>query len=127
MLSLLLDQGLPRSTTAILAERGFVISHVGELGMAKATDQQIIDFAREQGSVVITLDADFHSLLAVSEEQSPSVVRIRIEHLKGPDVAQIIEQVLAHAESDLESGALVTVNEKSIRVHQLPISRKSSD
>ena len=125
MLPLLLDQGLPRSTVSILAAKGYEVSHVGELGMATATDQEIIDHARPNGQVVVTLDADFHALLAVAEERSPSVIRIRLEHLKGPDVARIVEQVLSVAGEELKAGALVAVSEKSIRVHLLPVSRKS--
>jgi predicted nuclease of predicted toxin-antitoxin system len=61
---LLLDQGLPRSTVEYLRKFGFEADHVGELGMAAASDTKILDFAREEGCVVVTLDAEFHALLA---------------------------------------------------------------
>ncbi len=32
--------------------------------MAAASDTKILDFAREEGCVVVTLDAEFHALLA---------------------------------------------------------------
>ncbi|MFU8847440.1 MAG: DUF5615 family PIN-like protein [Opitutales bacterium] len=43
MKTLLLDQGLPRSTIKCLHDAGFESVHVGELGMAAASDVEILD------------------------------------------------------------------------------------
>lgn len=56
----LLDQGLPRSATLRLRDAGHEALHVGDLEMARATDEEILAKARTLGAVVITLDADFH-------------------------------------------------------------------
>ena len=63
---LLLDQGLPRSTIHHLDAAGVESAHVGEKGLATASDAKIVDFARQGGWIVVTLDADFHALLALS-------------------------------------------------------------
>jgi predicted nuclease of predicted toxin-antitoxin system len=89
--------------------------------MATATDQEIVDAAVDRDAVVVTLDADFHSLLAAASATAPSVIRIRIEGLKGDDVADILAQVIAAVESELESGAAVSVTERGIRVRLLPL------
>jgi predicted nuclease of predicted toxin-antitoxin system len=120
-MKLLLDQGLPRSTVKHLADAGIVAEHVGDLGMAAATDEVILEVARQQSAVVATFDADFHQLLAISRATTPSVVRIRIEGLKGDQVANILAQVINVANTDLDAGALVSVTETRIRVRSLPI------
>lgn len=58
-MKLLLDQGLPRTTVLHLHNNGIEAAHVGDLGLATATDSRILDFGREQDVVVVTLDADF--------------------------------------------------------------------
>lgn len=57
----LLDQGLPRSTVQFLSDAGFETYHVGDLGLAKASDERILDEGRARNAVVVTLDADFHA------------------------------------------------------------------
>ncbi len=100
-MNFLLDQGLPRSTVTHLKTIGLNAHHVGQLGMATALDKEILDKARQDDFIVVTLDSDFHSLLALGKSSKPSVVRIRIEGLKGNDVANIIKKVVEASQSEL--------------------------
>jgi predicted nuclease of predicted toxin-antitoxin system len=122
-MKLLLDQGLPRSTVKHLAAAGIDAEHVGDLGMATASDGAILEAARQRQAVVVTLDADFHHLLAASRATSPSVVRIRIEELKGDQLAAILMQVVSVADAELAAGAVASVTTSRIRVRTLPIGR----
>ncbi|MDJ0688581.1 MAG: DUF5615 family PIN-like protein [Xenococcaceae cyanobacterium MO_188.B32] len=72
-MKLLLDQGLPRSATTLRSEVGIDTVHVAEIGLSAADDTDIIQRARDDERVVVTLDADFHALLALSAATSPSV------------------------------------------------------
>lgn len=121
-MKLLLDQGLPRSAAMLLREGGIDTLHVGEIGLAAATDNEILQKGRQDGRVVVTLDADFHALLAFSKALSPSVVRIRIEGLTGPMAANVTREAVLRSKEDLESGALVTVQPGRIRIRRLPLS-----
>jgi predicted nuclease of predicted toxin-antitoxin system len=73
MIKMLLDQGLPRTAASLLRERGWDVQHVSERGMSRAEDSAIIALARLEQRMVVTLDADFHALLAVSGATGPSV------------------------------------------------------
>lgn len=86
-MKLLLDQGLPRSAAAILREEQIDTVHVGELGMSRASDEAIIESARKQGYSIVTPDADFHSLMALADTNSPSVIRVRVQRLKAQAAA----------------------------------------
>jgi predicted nuclease of predicted toxin-antitoxin system len=63
---LLLDQGLPRSAVVRLHSAGVEAVHVGDRGLATGSDSKILEMGRQEGMVVVTLDADFHTLLALS-------------------------------------------------------------
>ena len=117
----LLDQGLSRSTAELLRQKGLDAVHTGECGLSVASDNAILAAGRAQGRTVITLDSDFHTILALEEASGPSVIRVRWEGLRGPEMAKLIGQVLALCLDDLESGAAVSVKPDGIRVRRLPI------
>jgi predicted nuclease of predicted toxin-antitoxin system len=71
---------------------------------------------------VVTLDADFHALLAISGAQKPSVVRPRVEGLRADALATLLQEVLHTSQADLEVGAKVTVHPTRIRIRRLPIA-----
>ncbi len=121
MTAVLLDQGLPRSAVAGLRTQGWEIAHVGELDMSRASDQEILEYARQNGKTVVTLDADFHALLAVQVQKTPSVVRIRIEGLTGKDLVSLLQRIWPTIDPAVSQGALVTITENRIRIRNLPI------
>lgn len=124
MKRVLLDQGLPRRAASLLRESGWDAVHVGELGLACSPDEEILDRARRERRICITLDADFHALLVATGRNRPSVLRIRIEGLRAEGVAGVVRTVWRKVGSDLESGAIASVTQKSIRVRRLPIGQK---
>ena len=89
--------------------------------MSRAADQEILAWAVEENGTVVTLDADFHTILAVSGATGPSVIRLRGQGLKAPAVVDIILSVLARFRAELEHGCMVTVKANKITCHKLPI------
>ena len=120
-MKLLLDQGLPRSAAKRLRETGLDVIHTGECGLATAVDAEVLTTALQQERVLVTLDGDFHAMLALSGATSPTVIRIRIEGLQGEAVAALVQSVLERCGPDLNKGVMVTVTEDQIRVHHLPV------
>ncbi|MCX6345777.1 MAG: DUF5615 family PIN-like protein [Armatimonadetes bacterium] len=120
-MKLLLDQGLPRSAAAILREYNLDAIHVGEIGGARWADIEIIRRAREDGRVIVTLDADFHAILVLSGVKSPSVIRIRIQALRGEELTRLVLMVVDRCNEELKNGAMVTVQEGRLRVRLLPL------
>jgi predicted nuclease of predicted toxin-antitoxin system len=122
-LKLLLDQGVPRSAATELVRSGVDAVHVSDLGMASATDREILARALEDDRTLVSLDADFHTLLALSNAARPSVLRIRIEGLRGIALAALLREVLALSASDLAAGAMMSVDGSNVRIRALPLVR----
>ena len=118
---LLLDQGLPRSSTTHLEKLGIAARHASDLGLSTASDEAILAYALRQKMMIVTLDADFHRQLALSGARGPSVIRVRMEGLKSREIASLLARVLEQCGSSLESGAMVTVTESNLRVRNLPL------
>ncbi|MFN2308136.1 MAG: DUF5615 family PIN-like protein, partial [Gammaproteobacteria bacterium] len=121
MIRLLLDQGLPRSTCAALPQSDWDVLHVGDIGMSRATDRAILEFAANDDRVIVTLDADFHTYLALSGATGPSVVRIRIEGLQGAALAELLTKAWPKFEHAIDGGAMITITRNTLRIRTLPV------
>ena len=119
----LLDQGVPRDAASLLRTAGLNCNHVGEIGMSKAEDPDIIEWARAQNAVIVTLDADFHVELAVSGASKPSVIRLRLQGLEGADVVKLVLGILEDHAIALADGCMITVKRHKITLHKLPVGR----
>ncbi|AUX38770.1 hypothetical protein SOCE26_001480 [Sorangium cellulosum] len=119
---MLLDQGLPRSAAERLRTAGVDAIHVAEIGMWAALDEEILEQARQSKQVVVTLDADFHALLALADASAPSVLRLRVERLNGEACARLILDVLAVCGSELLAGVAATADLTRIRLRRLPLT-----
>jgi predicted nuclease of predicted toxin-antitoxin system len=104
-------------------QAGWEVIHVSEIGMSRTDDADILRRARAESRVCVTLDADFHSLLATSGKRSPSVIRVRKKGLDAAAFTALLQGIWPRIEDALDSGALVTVTERSIRVRRLPVAR----
>lgn len=119
--TLLLDMNLSPDWVPVLQRHGWQAVHWSEVGDARASDRDIMDWAVAHQHVVFTHDLDFGTILALTHETGPSVLQVRAEnilpeHLEGPVIA-----ALKQHEDDLTSGALVVVDENRSRVRVLPI------
>ena len=91
--------------------------------MQRAADTDVIARARTDSSIVLTFDLDFGDILALGVLDKPSVIVFRLADERPASVNQRLEAVLKERSGDLESGALILVEDTRYRVRKLPIGR----
>jgi len=123
MLSFLLDENLPPSLAPRLQKLGYAARHVVEIGYINTDDLIILEFAEQSGEVILTHDTDYGTLLALHQKSRPSVVLFRLEQLTTTILFNLLETNLPTLEAELMEGAIVVVEENSIRIRKLPIKR----
>src|SRR5262245_42329578 len=120
-MKLLLDEGLPRGAVTLLTAAGIDSVHVGDTLGSGTSDEVILAQAKKETSVIVTLDGDFHALLAMAGANAPSVIRIRIEGLKAGALAELLAPLVRQYSAELLSGVAMTVDEHVVRFQTLPL------
>jgi predicted nuclease of predicted toxin-antitoxin system len=119
---LLIDANLAPRVALGLRTAGFEATHVIDLGLMTATDDEIFDRAAAGGLVVITADSDFGMLLAMHRAVSPSVVHLRhVAELRPDQHRALLVANLPQIAEDLERGAIASLSPSRLAVRDLPI------
>lgn len=120
-MKVLVDMNLSPRWVNALADAGIEALHWSTIGMANAPDSEIMAYASKYDFVVLTHDLDFSAILAATHGEKPSVVQVRAENVSPELFADQVVSALRQAESELEEGALVTVDPKRTRLRILPL------
>ena len=93
-MKLLLDQNLSRHLVRHLRDVFPESEHVSDLGLDGATDEEIWEYAREQGHLVASKDSDFRQL-AFLHGPPPKVLWLRVGNAS---TATVLQLILDHVE-----------------------------
>ena len=114
---------LSRQLGRLLGGEGHGWRHVRDLGLAKATDREIMALAKASGEVVLTHDLDYGHLLAFSGDVRPSVVIFRRRNILPSALFETMKKNWPEWGPALEAGALIIVEDAAARIRLLPIGR----
>lgn len=120
-IKILIDMNLSPDWIQLLQSNGWPAIHWSSIGDPKAPDDAIMNWALTNGYIVFTHDLDFGTLLALTHKAGPSVIQVRSDDILPERMGDKVIAALRQHEPDLESGALVVVDESRNRVRILPI------
>ena len=78
-------------------------------------------YASANDCVVLTHDLDFGAILAATHGDKPSVVQIRAEDVSPEAIGNQVIIALRQMATELEAGALLTVDPSRTRLSLLPL------
>jgi predicted nuclease of predicted toxin-antitoxin system len=117
----LLDMGLAESTAQFLRTNGHDAVHLREQGLQRLPDEEIVVKAVAEARIVLTHDLDFGRSVALSGERLPSIITFRLSDMRAQNVNRYLADVLTRFSEEMEIGALVSIQNDSIRVRRLPV------
>ncbi len=118
----LVDNNLSAALIEHLEAGGHEAVHVRDYGLHAASDEVVLQRARDEGRVLISADTDFGALLAQQRAEQPSVLLLRrATPRRAIDQARLILANLPTVEADLAAGSVVILSDQRLRVRRLPL------
>ncbi len=120
----LLDMPVSVSLLNVLRSYGHEGVHASQIGKACAGDEELLDLARQDERVVITADLDFPRLLALSYSTGPGIILFRGGNYSDIEMHHLLVRVLSEISPEKLKKSICVVNQKRIRITELPIRIK---
>lgn len=120
-MKILIDVNLSPSWVDVFEQHSIESEHWTSVGNPRATDTEIIEWARDNGYVVFTHDLDFTTILALTDASGPSVVQVRGQDVTPAHLGDMVTAALRDHREALVTGAVVVVDVARARVRILPL------
>ena len=122
LMKFLVDMVLSPGTVDFLKNKGYNVIRVNEVFEGgRIDDKRIFKYARENNYCIITADLDFGEILAFSQSKNPSTIILRLEDPRIPNVNSVLEDSLPKIAQAIEDGSIIIIEDKKIRIRELPI------
>jgi len=113
--SFLADQNISPKTVEFLRKLGYSAIRVSELGLEKAQDEEVAQYARTNGLVIVTFDADFGQIYYFSGKSGGTII-LRPAEPTVENTNKLLEQLLTKVEPRRLQRSLVIASEARYRI-----------
>ena len=95
--------------------------HWSRLGQANVPDHEIFAHARVESLVILTQDLDFSPILFETAASGPSTILLRVGDELNYETRRRVAGIILQCRSEIESGALLVIDEQKTRLRTLPL------
>jgi predicted nuclease of predicted toxin-antitoxin system len=115
--------GVSMEVVRWLRNEGHDAVHLREQSLQRLPDPEVFAKSIEEKRILLTFDLDFGEIAAFSRGLLGKVVVFRLRNTRATNVIARLSSVISNCQSELDSGAVVTVEDSRHRVRLLPIGR----
>jgi len=119
---ILIDMNLSPRWVEVFSIHNIEAVHWSTVGRAYASDVEIMAYAKANNYAVFTHDLDFSAILAINHYHKPSVIQIRVGNISPAINSQLVVNALLSTSTEIENGALITIDLKKTRMRVLPLN-----
>jgi len=120
-MKLLIDMNLSPKLANMLVAENVESVHWSMISGWDAKDSEIFNYAIQNDYIVVTCDLDFSTMLSMTSGCKPSIIQIRIQNVSWTELAEVINKSIKQCTNELESGAILTIDAKKLRLRLLPL------
>ena len=120
-MKLLVDMNLPPKFAEMLMDKGIDAVHWHKIGSPDAKDAEILTYAISNDMIIVSCDLDFSAILSNTCGQKPSIVQVRTQDYLNNETAAMITKSVTENASELNEGAILTIDAKKSRLRLLPL------
>jgi predicted nuclease of predicted toxin-antitoxin system len=118
---IVVDMNLSPEWVQVFATSDLVAQHWSHIGKGNAEDEEIFRWASDNDHILFTQDLDFPQILFTSQKGKPSVVLLRIQDELDAVQRERVCAAMRQAAANLQTGAILVIDERHIRLRALPI------
>ena len=120
-MTLLLDMNISPKLVNLLCSHGVDAMHWMSIGKSNASDEQIMEYARQNGCIVVTYELDFSTILSITNAKKPSIIQVRKHAVELIILAEMLALAVSRWIYELDEGAVLSLDTKRARVRLLPL------
>jgi predicted nuclease of predicted toxin-antitoxin system len=117
----LIDMPLPPNLASWLVRQGHDAVHALERGLSRASDEVILEHARDEQRVVVTADLDYPRLLALTQAKGPGLILFRGGNYSEQETVNRLGRSLEMIPSEELPNSIVVIERGRIRRRRLPL------
>lgn len=115
----LLDMGITPKAVGLLRSFDHLAERCDKFGLATAQDEELVEFARDNGYTLVTIDKRFGDIVMLSGRSEPGVVILRLGNATFAEMLRALEQLMgAYTESQIRQ-SIITIESHRLRRHSL--------
>lgn len=118
----LIDNALSPRIAEGLNKAGHDAIHVREIGLASATDDEILSHAKKDRRVIVSADTDFGTLLALKNAPVPSLILFRRSDKRPLALLKLLIDTIDIIQEDVDKRAVVVIEDQRLRIRKLPFN-----